>query len=788
MVSIGAPAPLFTKDVETITELDGVAYVMQMPSKYTLLTFYFNTQPEPEKPEITGTGTKEDPFVINGEGSFTIPFVDRSTYVTFVATETWEVSFYINGNADMVKADGSERFARPYETYTVILQKGESLAFFLAKKSGTDMILDITTSVAPYKPEIPENNAVMNSMLGKTFAIGSNSYNFYQDNEGYYLIDVNDDSYSKFATYYFEITEVNGKYKLTLAAKYEDSFGIIDAEIVMEPNILVDWLLYVNGETINGDPVKEALSGESFTVGDITIGFGYDWENDTYIIEAYLNDGNYNFVNYGYKVRDNGDGTFTISAEPVAEDTLGLASKTIVLIRTAFDTWTITVDGVAPAGNVVGEALNDVYVSIENYVFTFGKDYETGAYFISINDLAYSNFRNYTYAITDNGDGTYTLTFTGIMYDGDDCFNLMERTLTASYTDKKWNVTISKATEPETPVEPPVSIDNLTEEERMGIEKLSETYEGLKNYIATIMEEYAKFKASEAYTKVEKPEINDDERASIEKLVSRWELSEETKQALIDHFCKSLNSLKAKLYEEQTIKTIKEALEATVGNRVILTGVVKAVGTNTTIADEEGNTITVYKLGTTVALGDTIVVTGVIAVNSGVRVVAEGATAEIKEAHGENHKYESGKCILCGKEEPKAGEKSIKIDFTTMTGEPNTDETYKIEDLELTTNGGKCSIDGKLIIAKGGYIIIAAPGTITKIEVNIIGTGSFSDGTVKASTDKSTFNDKIKPGLSSQKGDVNTVLTVDESKGYTFIKIETLMGLQLKDITITYMA
>ena len=562
MVSIGAPAPLFTKDVETITELDGVAYVMQIPSKYILLTFYFNTQPEPEEPkvEMTGTGTEADPFVINGEGSFTIPFVSNSTYVTFVATETWEVSFYINGNADMVKADGTNRFARPYETYTVILQKGETLEFFLAKKSGTEMILDITTSVAPYKPEIPANNAVMNSMLGKTFTIGSNSYNFYQDNEGYYLIDVNDDSYSKFATYYFEITEVNGKYKLTLAAKYEDSFGIIDAEIFMEPNVLVDWLLYVNGNTINGDPVKEALSGEAFTVGDITIGFGYDWENDTYIIEAYLNDGNYNFVNYGYKVRDNGDGTFAVFAEPVAEDTLGLASKTIVLTRTAFDTWTITVDGVAPAGNVVGEALKDFCVSIENYEFTFGKDYETGVYFILINDLAYANFRNYTYAITDNGDGTYTLTFTGIMYDGDDCFKLLERTLTASYTDKKWNITISTVSQPDIPSEPPVSVEDLTEEERMGIEKIAETYREFKDYIEVVMEEYAKFKASDAYKKVEKPEMTEEERANIEKLVSSWDLPEDTKKGLMEHFFNSLNNLKAKLYEEQTIKTIKEAL------------------------------------------------------------------------------------------------------------------------------------------------------------------------------------------------------------------------------------
>ena len=108
------------------------------------------------------------------------------------------------------------------------------------------------------------------------------------------------------------------------------------------------------------------------------------------------------------------------------------------------------------------------------------------------------------------------------------------------------------------------------------------------------------------------------------------------------------------------ITSITEANTAADGSSVILTGVVVSADTwstqynnmSVTIKDESGATIYVYRLGTQVALGDKITVTGVIGVYSGSNQVAQGATAEILVVHGDNHTYENGSCTACGAADP----------------------------------------------------------------------------------------------------------------------------------------
>lgn len=90
--------------------------------------------------------------------------------------------------------------------------------------------------------------------------------------------------------------------------------------------------------------------------------------------------------------------------------------------------------------------------------------------------------------------------------------------------------------------------------------------------------------------------------------------------------------------EDPNKKTIPEALAAADGTDVVVTGYVKEINTawstkfnnmSVTIADDEGNTLYVFRLSTQVNLNDIITVSGKMATYSGNRQIGAGATAEI---------------------------------------------------------------------------------------------------------------------------------------------------------------
>lgn len=90
--------------------------------------------------------------------------------------------------------------------------------------------------------------------------------------------------------------------------------------------------------------------------------------------------------------------------------------------------------------------------------------------------------------------------------------------------------------------------------------------------------------------------------------------------------------------EDPTKKTIPEALAAADGTDVVVTGYVKEINTawstefknmSVTIADDEGNTLYVFRFSTQVNLNDIITVSGKMATYSGNRQIGAGATAEI---------------------------------------------------------------------------------------------------------------------------------------------------------------
>ncbi|MBQ9113759.1 MAG: hypothetical protein IJY05_02430, partial [Clostridia bacterium] len=93
--------------------------------------------------------------------------------------------------------------------------------------------------------------------------------------------------------------------------------------------------------------------------------------------------------------------------------------------------------------------------------------------------------------------------------------------------------------------------------------------------------------------------------------------------------------------------TISEALEATDGTAVIVSGTVCTVNTawsdsynniSVTITDSDGNELYVYRLATKVALGDVITITGSMDTYNDKRQIAQGATAEIT-GHDSSYDY-----------------------------------------------------------------------------------------------------------------------------------------------------
>ncbi|MBQ2876261.1 MAG: hypothetical protein IJE25_04575 [Clostridia bacterium] len=119
--------------------------------------------------------------------------------------------------------------------------------------------------------------------------------------------------------------------------------------------------------------------------------------------------------------------------------------------------------------------------------------------------------------------------------------------------------------------------------------------------------------------------------------------------------------------EGATEISIPEALAAVDGTAVVVRGRVSYVSEwnstygncNATIKDAEGNTLYAYKLATCVALGDEVVITGLMTTYGTSRQIGEGSTAQITAAHGDDHNYQNGFCTVCGGLEP--GEDHITV-------------------------------------------------------------------------------------------------------------------------------
>ena len=180
--------------------------------------------------------------------------------------------------------------------------------------------------------------------------------------------------------------------------------------------------------------------------------------------------------------------------------------------------------------------------------------------------------------------------------------------------------------------------------------------------------------------------------------------------------------------KETIITTIAEALEAGVGSKVNLTGVVcefyepwsEHGNCSPYIKDAEGNKILVYRTTTQVKLGDTISVEGVVGQYNNVNQISkDGLTVTIVEEHGDNHSYTDGICDICGAQDPNVAPKFVTIDFSTDPTTVDTTKTWVQNGISVSYTGTANSYTNPVRFYKNSTVSIAFEG-MTKIVLHLV--------------------------------------------------------------------
>ncbi len=262
-----------------------------------------------------------------------------------------------------------------------------------------------------------------------------------------------------------------------------------------------------------------------------------------------------------------------------------------------------------------------------------------------------------------------------------------------------------------------------------------------------------------------------------------------------------------------------------------------------TIADDEGNQLYIYRLTGEVTLNQIIKVTGAMATYEGARQIAAGATFEAVGTHtcstytdatcaepakcvvcgtaqegsvatGEHsyadptcttpatctvcgtakddvlldHTYVEGVCSVCGATEGVT-ETTVDVDFSTISGTQYADETHVINDnLTISTQNEGCHFNTQLRIydssSNDGNAILTCSGSISSLSLNM----GYKKTTVAVygSTDGVTW-EEIGTITTTSTSYLDYALDIDESKGYTYLKLDPNGGQQLriKSLSIT---
>lgn len=221
-----------------------------------------------------------------------------------------------------------------------------------------------------------------------------------------------------------------------------------------------------------------------------------------------------------------------------------------------------------------------------------------------------------------------------------------------------------------------------------------------------------------------------------------------------------------------------------------------------TIADDNGNKLYVFRLGTKVAVGDIIVVDGTMATYNGARQIAQGATATIEGKHtcsnykdatcsapktcvvcgatvGEalEHTYDNGVCTGCGL---PVGATTAELDFSSTSNRTvftSSQQVWSANGITLTNNQGSSTspvadYSNPARFYKSSDIKIEAEGTITKIVFE---------------ANNASYADALAGAIGSNATVSGTTVTVEFATAVESFEVTLTVGqVRMNSLTVTY--
>ena len=129
-------------------------------------------------------------------------------------------------------------------------------------------------------------------------------------------------------------------------------------------------------------------------------------------------------------------------------------------------------------------------------------------------------------------------------------------------------------------------------------------------------------------------------------------------------------------------------------------------------------------------------------------------------------------------------EESIKVDFTTVSGEAYTNESYSFGDyITVSTHNNGCYFNNHLRLYESdsynGYAVIASTNVVSSLVIN----AGYNDSTLEVygSTDGSTW--ELIQSFSTSASYAEHTVDLDKTLEYKFIKLDAI-GAQIRVLEI----
>ena len=288
----------------------------------------------------------------------------------------------------------------------------------------------LSTEGGGEEPEEPSDTELIDSLIG-TYEFDGFYFNVEMSWDGSYNVYVNNDSYTLFDEFNFEVTKNDdGTVTFKLTPKVGDTLGMADKEIIATPNEYVNWIISIDGIQHKCNPIVDSFlnSYPSIELDGATADFGTNYIDDEEVYAFTAHNEAYDVEATRYYVCEmieNVDGTITLKITKIymfdadynvidGDDKYGIGNATFTATF-ADGVWTITKDEKATVEKyskvtelkdgdvvmIVADAYKMALTTDKTGYYNVGYDYSAG--FDGVTD-------SMLFVVTVNSDGTYTFT------------------------------------------------------------------------------------------------------------------------------------------------------------------------------------------------------------------------------------------------------------------------------------------------------------------------------------------------------------------------------------------